>query len=112
MCWAWWCDEIRPRLGEALRLLPACVMPSVLLDRFVDESMMAQVDASARSRELVRGSPVELLLESAVTLMVEVDQGLRCFVSTPSELSRNQALMSTRALVSAMRDLPRNIVLP
>lgn len=112
VCWRWWENDICPRLKTLLEMLPDAVLPSTLVRPFAGATVGTAIDAAVVAEGQRQGADLNLQKTRTHALMLDAETELRDYFNSPDDARRQRSLVSCRALLSALRDLPRTILLP
>lgn len=111
LCLDTWRAEIEPRLTAIVDLLPCCLLPSILLRKYLAERDLQKIDAFALAEATVSGRPLAALREDLTVLTKEMGQALGELVSKPNQESQRRAVSKLYDLRDALQRVPRSVFL-
>ena len=112
LCLGAWIDDVIPRLDLAMTLLPECLSPGLLLDRWLEEDSLRRINAIALNREVIKRVPLLDIVPEIRRFADAAKLALDAFAIKPTDEQRKNAFDRVMDIRNFLQQLPRSVVLP
>jgi len=112
LCNGAWNSDILPRLELAVAQLPACMLPGLLLDGWLGDSVITSLNLLALDSIVGEGFRLGDAATNLRRRKEETQIALENYARSPQDASRQRAFTKVMALRSMLQQLPRNVILP
>jgi hypothetical protein len=111
LCLDAWIDDVIPRLDSAMTLLPHCLLPGLLIHRWLDRESVRRVNAVILEREVTKHVVLQDVVPEIRRFADAAKTALDAFAINPTDEQRQNAFNRVMDVRTLLQQLPRSVVL-